>query len=623
MQEMISFDNIFLISIMIRIVKLLFLILFNVALSQEIKWGVISSEEISLTEVPFETGADAVKLQEIGDLTMTDHGYELLEYGRSKILSLNGFDIADKKWSYRSNDSRDKVVVLGAQTINIIEGKQIITPVEKKDIIVSVSNGVEEIAFAFPNVQVGSIIEYKVKITRPYDLYSSPWYFQDTIPTLSSKLKFKLETLSNYKIILKGQLLNKKYKGKNIKKWELNNIPSENIYKNVYNKGDYRDRIMLQFSSAYDYYGSYYSENSWKGFKNLILKDIDKSIQYADFQAIGDRIKNGSSKLETLQNCIVYLQNYYEWNEYFAIQTTNLQADFLHKKKGNSADFNILLKEILRTKNINSELAINSLRSSGRIIIAYPAFSKLQTLVNIVELDNNEKVMVDAATSKVESIKYLSLDYFNHIVLGLNDKKESFTLVAPNLSEYISVQKLNIHNDNSRVEVQNRSKGYFDIDDFESSVFDIFSGVKTNEKIENNFNEWRISNKNIEFDHPANSLFLIENPFTKILKDLMVEKDRSYPIELEFPFLVTIQLKTELPENYKLETEMFDDRLTAFDGSLQYVQERETIGKDEVITYSLLINKCIYQPNEISEYQEFINQLGKVISDKVGVIKKR
>lgn len=608
---------------MIQILRILFLLLFNLALSQEMKWGVISSEEISLTEVPFEKSADAVKLQEIGDLTMTDHGYELLEYSRSKILSLNGFDIADKKWSYLSNNSRDKVVVLSAQTINIIEGKQIITPVEKKDIIVSVNDGIEEIAFAFPNVQVGSIIEYKVKITRPHDLYASPWYFQNAIPTLSSKLKFKLETLSNYKIILKGQLLNKKYKGKNIKKWELNNIPSENIYKNVYNKGDYRERIMLQFSSAYNYYGSYYSENSWKGFKKLILKDIDRSIQYADFQAIGNRIKNGTTKLETLQNCLKYLQNYYEWNRYFAVQTTNLQADFLQKKKGNAADFNIILKEILRTKNINSELAINSLRSNGRIIIAYPAFSKLQTLVNIVELDDHEKVMVDAATSKVESIKYLSLDYFNHIVLGLNDNKESFTLVSPNLSEFISVQKLNIESDHSLVEVQNRSKGYFNADDIESSVFDIFTGVKTIEKTENDLNEWKVSKKIIEFDHPANSLFFIENPFTKILKDFMVEKDRNYPVELDFPFLATIQLKTELPENYKLETENFDHNLTAFDGSLQYIQKREIIENEEIITYSLLINKCIYQTAEILEYQQFFNQLNKVISDKVGVIKKK
>lgn len=594
----------------------------NVIFGQDFNWGKISDEEVAMTEVSFEPRANAVKLQEIGDLIITDDGYELNKYERIKILSIEGFENAQKTWSYNWDDSFDRVTVEDAQTINMIDGKTVLTKLDKKDIIISRYNNIEEIAFAFPNVRVGSIIEYKVKLMRPQNLYSSPWRFQHEIPTISSKLNLKLATFSNYKIILKGKILNNKYRGKNIKNWQLNNIPSDKIYKNVYNTEDYLERIMVQYSSARKFYGSYYSENSWKGFKKLILKDIENSMKHVDLELIANQIKNGPTKLETLQNCVYYLRDHYKWNGFLAVNTNNLQNDFLQKKIGNAADFNILLKKILITKNIHSELAINSMRSNGRIIIAYPAFAKLQTLVNIVKIDDGEKIMIDAATSDPASIKYLSLEYFNHIVLGLEESGEVFTTVSPSLSEFTSLQNLKIEGENSVVEIKNRSKGYFNSDSFNSAIFNIFPGVKTVEKKLKEANEWKLSSQNIEFNTPLNSLFVIENPFSQILQKLTVENDRNYPIELNFPYLATIELHTKLPENYQLETDHFNQKIAGFDGDLQYLQEEKILNNEHVITWSLLLNKSIFQNQEIPEYRTFISQLQKIFADGP-VIRKR
>ena len=413
-------------------IRLIFLLIFNLTFSQEIPWGNVSQEEIEMQEVPFEKGANVVKLKEVGQLKITNNGYELLEYGRTKILSINGFENAQKKWSFRPKVFNDRVVLKDAQTINIVDGKTVITKLDKKDIIISKNHGIEEIAIAFPNVRVGSIIEYKIKIMRPYDLSASPWHFQNSIPTLSSHLYLDLAANFGYKIILIGQQLNKKYIGKNNnKEWELTNIPSDKTFKNVYNIEDYRERIMFQYTSANAYHGTYYSENSWNGFKTLINKDIVKSINTDDYQQISAKIKNGENKLETLKNCIQYLRTNYQWNKYLAVQNSIPQSEFLQKKVGNAADFNILLKMILKTKNITSKLAINSCRSNGRIIVAYPAFSKLQTFVNIVELDNGENLLIDAATSTPENIRFLPLDYFNYIVLEIDTPGEVFTTVSP------------------------------------------------------------------------------------------------------------------------------------------------------------------------------------------------
>lgn len=596
---------------------------FSLAKSQEIPWGKISAEEWAIDEVPFEKGVEAVKLKEIGLLKFTDDGYELIEYGRIKILSDTGFENAEKKWSYNATVRNDKVSVQEAQTVNFVEGKEVITPLDKKDIIISRNDDVVEIAVAFPNVKVGSMIEYKVKILRTSNLYASPWRFQNSIPTLSSQLFLQIANVAAYKVILKGEQLNKKYSvngKKNNKEWKLENIPSDKMYKNVYNVEDYRERVMFQYTSARKYYGSYYSENSWKGFTKLVNEDVKKAKKYADFQNISNQIKNGATKLQTLKNTLQFLRENYQWNRHTAVQSFDLASEFLRKKTGNSADFNVLLNEILKLKNINSELAINSLRSNGRIIVAYPAFSKLQTLVNIVEVDDGEKILIDAATSKPEKVRFPSLDFYNQIVLGLNNAE--FMEISPTLSEFVSQQYLTMNKDNSTVKIKNRSRGYFNYGYYKNEVFNVFSGNKISETNEDETNEWKVNQRTLDFDNPPNNLLVIENPFTRKIADLSVNKDRNYPIELDFPFLSTIQLKTKLSENQKILSENFNQNISAFNGNLQYVQQIENSNGEEILTWSFLLKQTIFQNRDIAEYNKFIDQL-QVIVAKAAVIQNK
>lgn len=597
--------------------------IFNLVKTQEIPWGKISPEEWAITEVPFEKGAEAVKLKEIGMLKITDKGYELLEFGRTKILSDDGFEKAQRKWSYRPTVENDKVVLIDAQTINLVNGKVEITPLDKKDIFINNDGTVEVLAYAFRNVRVGSIIEYKIKINRLNNKYASPWNFQNDIPTISSKLYLDLEAYSDYKIILKGELLNKKYAGKKRNKtWELENIPSDKMYKNVYNVEDYRERLMYQYTSARGYYGGYYSENSWNGFKKLVNDDLKQSKKYANFQEIADQIKDGATKLETLKNCLQYLRDHYQWDHYTAVQTLDLASEFLRKNSGNSAEFNVVLKEILKLKNINSELAINSLRSNGRIIVTYPAFSKLQTLVNIVEVDNGEKILIDAATTTPDKVRFSSLDFYNQIVLGLDTKGEGFIMTSPTVSEFISQQYLTMNKDNSTVKIKNSSRGYFNFGSSQDYDFNVISGDKISENSDNEIDEWKVSKQILDFDNSSNNLLLIENPFAKIIRDLSVEKGRSYPIELEFPFLATVQLKTKLSDDQKIISENFNQKISAFNGDLQYVQQIENKDGEEIITWSFLLKKNIFQNKEIEEYNQFMDQLQLIIS-KAAVIQNK
>jgi len=606
------------------VLSLLFIFVFTLSFSQDFEWGKLSQEEIDLRSIPFEPTADAVTLKEYGELKIDYVGYELEEHIRIKILSPNGFSSAQKKWSYSSNNKFDKVIFREAQTINIVDGKTVITPIDKKDILVyNKSNDVEELAIAFPNIRVGSIIEYKVKIIRPYNIYYSAWYFQNALPTLSSKLKLKTAS-GTYNLIFPTPKLGKKYVGKNkIREWELSNVPSYNTYTKIYNISDNIERITFQYTSAKGFHGTYYSENTWEGFINLINSKKEKSLEDLDFREYANKIQTGKNKFETLKNCLKFLRDNYKWDKYYATDTDRLKSNFLRTKTGNTADFNIFLQGILREKKIYSQLAVNSLRSNGRIIVGYPVLSKLQTLVTIVSLDNEEKTMIDAAISKPEDGHYLSRNYFNHLVVGLDNMSDNFINVSPNLSEYLSQQELEIKNDSLKLNIRDQFKGYFNPEPYENQTFINAPILNKSETKNKNLDEWNIIYKNVVLDNPNDAFTIIENPFTKIIKDLTVEKDRDYPIELDFPYLKTIQLKVKIPKGYKLETNDFQKTFSDFDNKLQYVQSIEYKNNDEAtITWTILINKSIFQPKEIPVYNHFIEKISSTIST-VAVIKKQ
>lgn len=601
--------------------KIFFVLFSGIVFSQDFEWGKVSQEEIDLKSVAFEANADAVTLKEYGELQIDLAGYILDEHIRIKILSPNGFTFAQKKWSYNSKNRFDNVVFRDAHTINIVDGKQAITPINKKDIIIyNKSNDIKELAIAFPNVHVGSIIEYKVTITRPYNMYYSAWYFQNALPTLSSKLKLK-SVAGSYNLIFPTSRLGKKYqKNQKTREWELSNIPSYNTYNHIYNVSDNVERIVFQYSSAKRFYGTYYSENTWEGFRNLINEKKEKSIENLDFKEYANKIQSGKNKSETLKNCLQYLRSNYKWNEYYAIETDRIKSNFLITKKGNAADFNIFLQGILREKNIHSQLAVNSLRSNGRIVAGYPILSKLQTLVTIVSLDD-EKIMIDAAISTPEDVYYLPRDYFNNLAYGLDLINDNFIKVSPKLSEYVSQQEIEIKSDSLTMKIRDQYKGYYELSSYkdEASVKAPITRLIENNKKE--LNDWKINYRTAIFESPNESFFTLENPFEQKIKELTVEPDRNYPVELDFPFLKTIQLKVKIPDGYKIETTSFQEKLSAFDNKLQYVQEIENKIGESTITWSLLINKIIFDTNEIKEYNNFINNVSDTFS-KIIVLKK-
>lgn len=587
--------------------------------AQNVKWGVLSREEAELSDVHFETGASAVNLFRIGELTINDENYTLDEYGRIKILKTDGFDKAQMKMSFPKDANID---LKAAQTLNLVDGKTVINKIEDFDIIKSESENTVEIAIAFPNVKVGSVIEYKIRTVSNNIVFDTPWSFQSDIPTLYSKLAMVNKAYADYRIILNGAKLNQKYAGKRkVARWELHNIPSYKSFSHVYNTEDYREKIMFQFNVSRKHYAGYLSVNTWSGLKKLVNADVEESIGKGSFNKFSDEIRKEETKIGTLKNCIAYLQNNFQWNQELSAFAGSMNKEFLPQKTGNSADFNIFLHEILKQKGIQSHLAVTSLRSNGRMLADFPLLSNVQALINIVEIDDGEKLIIDAATSKLENIRYLQLDYYNRLVLNLDKNAGEFLEISPPLSEFLSSQELSTKITENQVVIENRAKGYFETDFLRQNMFNIFNGVRTSDSESGDFGEWKIQSQKISFENSSDNFLVIENPFTKLLKEMSVDNQRDYPICLNFPFLATIELKSHLAENQTIQIDRFEQKISAFGGKMQYQQE-VTHAEDgiAIFTWSFLVNKTFFNIADLSEYLSFMQQVNAV-AGKIAVIK--
>ena len=248
----------------------LLLTIFSNAQNKEFKLGKISQQEIAFNQVPFEKDADAVILSEEGKMDLIQSNYYLTVKRRIKILTEKGIDQANIQLNYYSKNKQESITGIKGNTINISNGIEQVIPIDEKEIFdISLNELYSAKRFTFPNVKVGSIIEYTYVKGSEHNFSIDAWNFQHDIPTLSSKFRLINKAYSAYSIITIGDALNEKYKNKSSSsEWSLNNIQSYNQLKYVYNPEDQSERIKLQADNYHTDGAKKTTLNAWQDLRN-------------------------------------------------------------------------------------------------------------------------------------------------------------------------------------------------------------------------------------------------------------------------------------------------------------------------------------------------------------------
>ncbi|WP_298774391.1 DUF3857 domain-containing protein [uncultured Empedobacter sp.] len=612
----------------------LLLTIFSNAQNKEFKLGKISQQEIAFNQAPFEKDADAVILSEEGKMDLIQSNYYLTVKRRIKILTEKGVDQANIQLNYYSKNKQESITGIKGNTINISNGIEQVIPIDEKEIFdISLNELYAAKRFTFPNVKVGSIIEYTYVKGSEHNFSIDAWNFQHDIPTLSSKFRLINKAYSAYSIITIGDALNEKYKNKSSSsEWSLNNIQSYNQLKYVYNPEDQSERIKLQADNYHTDGAKKTTLNAWQD----LIQDINSQYEnYRNPSAIREivqKIPNGKDEVETLRNVIEYIDTNVKWNRFYGIIPSRSNRTLLKEKAGSTADMNLLLNEILTAKGFETSLVLFSSRHHGQILFSYPFVNQFNSVVTVVKLNNGTaNVILDASKLNKEQIEYGPLDVFNYHGVVIKKGEPSFVKLNQKLSYYESSIKYDfLNNGNLVLYRKDKFNGYFyDENAEEKNVLNRF----VTESLEMRLDEESSDKLIFETDSyvksyksktktPNAAFYTFINPLREFLKQYTFEDtNRQRKIEFNYPYLFNIQVKSKIPAGYEVVIDENYKTHHKIELNLEYYQEAKIKDGQLIIAIQFLLPEGVYEAEKYNELKQFFEKV-KTASLKEILMKK-
>ncbi|MFV0146179.1 DUF3857 domain-containing protein [Empedobacter falsenii] len=612
----------------------LLLTIFSNAQNKEFKLGKISQQEIAFNQAPFEKDADAVILSEEGKMDLIQSNYYLTVKRRIKILTEKGVDQANIQLNYYSKNKQESITGIKGNTINISNGIEQVIPIDEKEIFdISLNELYAAKRFTFPNVKVGSIIEYTYVKGSEHNFSIDAWNFQHDIPTLSSKFRLINKAYSAYSIITIGDALNEKYKNKSSSsEWSLNNIQSYNQLKYVYNPEDQSERIKLQADNYHTDGAKKTTLNAWQDLIQDINSQYENYRNPSAIREIAQKIPNGKDEVETLRNVIEYIDTNVKWNRFYGIIPSRSNRTLLKEKAGSTADMNLLLNEILTAKGFETSLVLFSSRHHGQILFSYPFVNQFNSVVTVVKLNNGTaNVILDASKLNKEQIEYGPLDVFNYHGVVIKKGEPSFVKLNQKLSYYESSIKYDfLNNGNLVLYRKDKFNGYFyDENAEEKNVLNRF----VTESLEMRLDEESSDKLIFETDSyvksyksktktPNAAFYTFINPLREFLKQYTFEDtNRQRKIEFNYPYLFNIQVKSKIPAGYEVVIDENYKTHHKIELNLEYYQEAKIKDGQLIIAIQFLLPEGVYEAEKYNELKQFFEKV-KTASLKEILMKK-
>ena len=138
-------------------------------------FGKIDKEDLLMKDCDFDKGADAFKLIDWGSVYydrgtagITTFKTVFEQRVRIKILKEKGLSYANVTIPYYGHNNDEKMLSIDAYSYNIDDAGNIkTTPVNKSSIYTKkINRNFSELIIAFPEIKVGSVIEYRYTMER-------------------------------------------------------------------------------------------------------------------------------------------------------------------------------------------------------------------------------------------------------------------------------------------------------------------------------------------------------------------------------------------------------------------------------------------------------------------------
>lgn len=572
------------------------------AQKRPIKYGKVTEEELTLKECSFFPEANAMILAEMGVLHFTYNDgwkYEATITRRIKVFNKLDKDIANVSivvYDPLDGHNKEEVVSIKAVTYNLENGDVVKTKLtNSEEYTTRISDYRQEVSFAMPNIQDGSVFEYEYKVYSDFISNLMPWHFQHDLPTAVSEYEYTIPEFFNYSSSQLGTY-----------------FPLERREDRKTEKFTYKYEIQKALGQTERGTGEISSNSpqyTWNG-KNILplidepymnnkpnipcrlefqlmstqmpnspIKPIATNYQafnknIMEWSSFGGALKKGNfakDKIATLPDApqekavaiYEWLQRHFSYNNVYAMTSSSAGRAAFNDAKGNAADINLTLVAAYREAGLDANPVILSTRGHGIAHPITPSYEDFNYVVAAVSTPDG-LFLTDATTSLpfgMLPVRCLnghgwkaSEDGGQWVDMKEGAMHSAATLLTTTIDENglntscdVQLKGYAAHEAHSHLSNGNKEafteKVTSSLSEHEIQKFSLVDSINSQTSFKYGFKSTKpIDDPEILYIKPITMGSIVENPFKR--------EERFSPIDMEYKVKKVVISRIEIPDGY-------------------------------------------------------------------------
>lgn len=612
------------------------------------KMGQTSLDELQMTMYDKDSTAVAVVLYEHANIYLdnkNDYNTRTDFYYRIKILDQTAFEQAN---IVINTYKKERIEDLKAITYNLSDIGSTQKTYLSDDKIFKVEESEDWTAhkFTFPNIKIGSVLEYSYSKLSPYSGIDD-WYFQSDIPKIKSEFDAAILGNYQYNVRIIGFLGLDKDEGSILKKciyidgigegacaiysYGMNDVPAFKEEDFMLSKKNYLSYLSFDLKSYTSPRGiTKKYTTTWKE-ADKKLKDIFFNNQTSKKGFFRRRIPENilaiENELEKAKSIYNFIQNHFSWNKKYWNSNDEKVKDAFEDKSGSAGEINLSLFNALESADIDAELVILSTRNHGIPTTLYPIIFDFNYV--IIRVTINDKEYYLDATDKFLPFGQVPERTLNGKARVINFKEESnWVVIKPitkssinrsasltlnengNFVGNLMTRRIGYAAQNQREKLNNLGNdGY--IEEYESNnpstevdSYEVNFKDDLDKPLQEIFEVTIFMNEELTQKSRINPFFfnrLKENPFKL--------KERNYPVDFGFAKNNNFALNLEIPDSYKVTQLPKDIAIALPNKGGTFVLKTVNKGNAINIFTRFSLNKKSYSSEEYFALKEFFKQI--------------
>jgi len=641
----------------------------------EIDFGEVPKADLQMTTYAADTSAEAVVLADFGDINFrfdNDKPYfDLERHRRVKILKRSGFDYGDVSISFYSENRLEEIKKINAVVHNP-DGSS--TKLKKRDFFEEEYNDTyTRLKFTFPNLQEGSVIEYKYTLSSEYLFAIDDWYFQHEIPTRYSQLKITIPEWYDYVKITQGRELDvntviqsqMRYmirqsgsQGMRTQSGHVNlntktyvfamrQVPAMTAESYITTMDDYLAKVKMQLRGT-NFENIYRPQlSTWEEMAEGLMESssfgeqITRRRFYKDaYDALEPELKNLDDPKEKARLIYRYVNTRLEWDGNYGIFAYPDLKESFEQGTGNGAAINLMLVALLKEAGLESYPVVISTRGHGKMTELYPLRAQFNHTMAFVQFEDGALILDGGNAHRPMGMIRES---------ALNGKA---WLVHPTAQQWLQIgamvgastyfAKLNLDADGhlsgtmtEKFEGYNAAslRGGLEEEGPEELMGSLFADKYPEAKIEDiKIPEDDDPTKDLRADMSVSipnfaqqisgRIYLDPNIVRPFEESPFKLEEREYPVEIPYPFHENFILNLSLPEGYVLEDQPEPFKVSMPGGAGEFTYNI-TPGENSIqIVSQFQLNKTTWLPEEYKSLREFIDYVIEKTSEQIVLTRK-